>query len=353
MVPSCKRDKTDAVPINLMPIAKAGSDQNIALSADTAFLDGTGSNDPDGTIKEWLWTAVSGPTSFTIVNATLAKTAVINLTAGVYKFVLKVTDDRGAVGRDTMQVAVIQSRAPIAKAGADVSITQPSCSSLASVELDGSSSSDPDNSILTYNWTKISGPVSFNLRNNTKVKAVAENLVPGVYGFELQAVDPQGLISKDTVLVNVMGAALVEYNLDISYNGGFSFLNNEKDCYYFPCVYNDVTNIEASGSFGTIGQLNFSVYEVADTAASSDPASSSMSLWNNNGRHANGTGNINFKKLIQKGGGPFIGTMTITGGSAEECTQDIFKNLPPLTVTGTMDTTAHTVIVNIKGKIFF
>jgi len=157
-------------------------------------------------------------------------------------------------------------------------------------------------------------------------------------------------------LVNVIGATPVEYNLDVSYNTTFKFLNNYEDCYYYywgGCNYYDLTTIEATGSFGTIGQLNFTVYETADTATSSDPINTAMSFWNDNGKHAWGTSNINFKKLIQKGGGPFAGSYTIKSGSAEGCISDIFKNFAPLAITGAIDTTAHIVSLNIKGKIYF
>jgi hypothetical protein len=49
------------------PIAIAGPDQVITLPTDTISLDGSPSNDPDGTISEWLWTKISGPASFNIV----------------------------------------------------------------------------------------------------------------------------------------------------------------------------------------------------------------------------------------------------------------------------------------------
>jgi len=222
------------------------------------------------------------------------------------------------------------------------------------VELDGTGSSDPDNSVVSYLWTKISGPNIFNWSNTTIAKPVVQNLVTGVYGFELQVRDPQGLSSKDTVLVSVIGATQVEYNLDVTYNTTFRFLNNYHDCYYYYyCYYSDITSIDAKGSFGTIGQLNFSVYEAADTASSSYAINAAMSFWNDAGSNAHGTSNINFKKLVQNGGGAFTGTFTVNGGSAQGCNQNIFVNLVPLEVTGAIDTTAHTIILNIKGKIFF
>ena len=43
---------------NKRPIAIAGPDQVITLPSDNILLDGSASNNPDGTISEWLWTRV-------------------------------------------------------------------------------------------------------------------------------------------------------------------------------------------------------------------------------------------------------------------------------------------------------
>jgi len=40
-------------------------------------------------------------------------------------------------------------------------------------------------------------------------------------------------------------------------------------------------------------------------------------------------------------------------GSALVCDPNVLKNLTPLTVTGTMNTTANTITLNIKGKVYF
>ena len=69
--------------------------------------------------------------------------------------------------------------------------------------LDGSASTDPDNNIVSYAWTKISGPSSFNIVNVNAVQTQVSNLMEGVYRFELKVSDAGGLFSKDTVQVNV------------------------------------------------------------------------------------------------------------------------------------------------------
>jgi hypothetical protein len=71
---------------NKPPIAIAGPDQVITLPTDSISLDGSASNDPDGTISEWLWTKISGPASFNIVNAATVKSVVRDLDTGIYEF---------------------------------------------------------------------------------------------------------------------------------------------------------------------------------------------------------------------------------------------------------------------------
>lgn len=66
-------------------------------------LDGTKSYDPDGYIVKWLWRQISGP-EVIIKNISSDTTiAVINKEAS-YTFELKVTDDKGATGKDTVTV---------------------------------------------------------------------------------------------------------------------------------------------------------------------------------------------------------------------------------------------------------
>jgi len=188
---------------NKPPTAIAGPDQVITLPPDSILLDGSSSSDPDGTISEWLWTKISGPASFNIRNSTTAKTVVKNLAKGVYQFELKVTDNGGLSAKDTMQIIVNDAsqpnRPPIANAGTDQIITLPTNTSI----LDGSSSTDPDNNIISYLWTKISGPSSFNIANASIVQTQVNNLIEGVYQFELKVTDAGGLFSKDTMMVTI------------------------------------------------------------------------------------------------------------------------------------------------------
>jgi len=205
IINACKKEKSceGCKENNKPPIAVAGPDQVITLPTDSVLLDGSRSSDPDGTISEWLWTKVSGPASFNIGNTTTAKTNVRNLDTGVYKFELKVTDDKGLTAKDTMQVTVNSvtpiNRPPVANAGPDQTINFPTNG----VMLDGSASTDPDNNITGYAWTKISGPSLFKITDAIGVQTQVTNLIEGVYKFELKVTDAGGLIDKDTMQVTV------------------------------------------------------------------------------------------------------------------------------------------------------
>ena len=91
------------------------------------------------------------------------------------------------------------NKPPFAHAGQDQTITLPA----SSVTLSGSSSTDPDNNISAYQWTKIAGPSSYSIINASSIQTQASNLVEGVYQFELKVTDAGGLFQKDTVQVTV------------------------------------------------------------------------------------------------------------------------------------------------------
>ena len=202
---SCKKFRSceGCQEINKPPIAIAGPDQVITLPTDSVSLDGSASNDPDGTIGVWLWKKVSGPASFNVVNFSVSKTVVKTLSVGVYKFELKVTDDRGLSATDTVQIIVDSvttiNHPPIADAGPDQTLMLP----VNNTTLNGSNSDDPDNNITDYIWTKVAGPSTFNIASATGIETQISNLVEGAYQFVLKVTDAGGLFSIDTIKVTV------------------------------------------------------------------------------------------------------------------------------------------------------
>ncbi|TMI61308.1 MAG: hypothetical protein E6H07_19800 [Bacteroidetes bacterium] len=202
---SCKKETSceNCKDSNKPPIAVAGIDQIVTLPTDSILLNGSASTDPDGTINEWLWKKISGPAAFNIINATSSSTVIKNLSKGIYQFELKVADNDGLFAKDTVMITVdsvlTNNHPPIADAGPDQTILLP----INNVLLDGGNSFDPDNNISNYSWTKINGPLSFNIANSNATQTSVTNLIQGTYQFELKVTDNDGLSAKDTVMITV------------------------------------------------------------------------------------------------------------------------------------------------------
>lgn len=197
---SCKKEKAE---INHPPVANAGNDITITLPTNTINLDGSSSTDPGNNITGYQWTKISGPSSLSITSANAAQTQVSNLIEGIYRFELKVTDAGGLFSKDTMQVTVnapmTSNHPPVANAGNDTTIILPANT----INLDGRSSTDPDNNITGYLWTKISGPSSASITNANAAQTQVSNLAEGIYQFELKVTDAGGLFSRDVIQVTV------------------------------------------------------------------------------------------------------------------------------------------------------
>ena len=119
---------------------------------------------------------------------------------GVYLFELKVTDNAGAVGKDTVKVTVngTTNLLPIANAGPNQTITLPTNS----VILNRSASSDPDGSIASYKWVKLSSGMG-TISNTAVASPTINKLVAGQYTFELTVTDNKGATAKSQTKVTV------------------------------------------------------------------------------------------------------------------------------------------------------
>lgn len=108
IIVSCKKeDKCQNCPKgNKPPIANAGPDQVVNLPTNFVDLNGSTSSDPDNDITNYLWTKISGPSSFRINNINTWAIRVVDLVEGFYEFELKVTDAKGNYDLDTVQVEV-------------------------------------------------------------------------------------------------------------------------------------------------------------------------------------------------------------------------------------------------------
>ncbi|RYZ46521.1 MAG: hypothetical protein EOP49_23185, partial [Sphingobacteriales bacterium] len=186
---------------NQAPIANAGIDHTITLPVNNTQLSGS-ATDIDGTIASWRWTKLSGPFA-TIANVASRNTNVTGMLAGLYQFELRVTDNDGAVGRDTVFVSVMPepNQLPVVDAGNDQTIVLPANSVVLSA-----TASDPDGTINSYTWRKISGSTAI-IANTLAATTTVTNLVQGTYRFEIAVRDNDNAVVKDTVQINVHPAA--------------------------------------------------------------------------------------------------------------------------------------------------
>jgi hypothetical protein len=196
---------------NKLPVVSAGSDKTISQN----YLTLVGSaSDPDGYIASYQWTKVSGP-SATLSNATTSKLFASKLTSGTYYFRLTVKDNKGATKYDDVKLVVNYSTASIGTSSGSASAT--SVANLSPSVSAGSdkvitlprnyltlvgTASDPDGSIVSYNWTKLSGGYLVMENENTS-KLWTNKLVAGTYNFRLTVRDNDGAVKSDDVKLTV------------------------------------------------------------------------------------------------------------------------------------------------------
>lgn len=201
---SCAKDFSyeDGGTAKTAPVAVAGKDLSIVLPQDSAYLDGSRSYDNNGSITHFAWTKLSGPASCNIVAAGAKTTWIKKLTEGTYVFELTVTNHFKLTAKDTLTIYVDKTkiaRPPVAEAGPDQTIQLPNNK----VTLDGSASSDPDNDISDYLWTRIKGTGTVTYTSPANAITDVSKLTAGVHLFELRVTDATGLMDRDTIAVQV------------------------------------------------------------------------------------------------------------------------------------------------------
>jgi gliding motility-associated-like protein len=188
---------------NLPPEVNAGTDQIIFLPTNSIVLEGS-AIDTDGSITSYVWTQRSG-SSVTLINENTQNLIVTGLTEGQFSFRLSVTDNTGVTVSDDIAVTVkpaSQNQPPVVSTDLNQSIQLPT----ASITLHGSAS-DNDGSIVSYLWSKVSGP-SADMQNASTTSLTVNNLVEGSYTFRLTAADNQGASAFTDVRVIVFPATI-------------------------------------------------------------------------------------------------------------------------------------------------
>jgi len=119
---------------------------------------------------------------------------------GVYVIVAKAVDNNGMTAAHQILVTVNPSnKPPLASAGNDLTIHLP-----AEETLIKGIGTDPEDGILSYSWTQVSGPGTASLRQGTLGELLLSNLVEGTYVFELVVSDNGDLTAKDQMTLIVL-----------------------------------------------------------------------------------------------------------------------------------------------------
>ena len=204
---SSDANTTISVVYNAPPSAHAGSDQKVNEGA-TVELDGSASKDSDGSIKSYLWQQVDSSdyrvdlSNPNIDNPTFTTPFVIADTDLIFQ--LTVTDSLGKSSDANTTISVVYNAPPSAHAGSDQKVNES-----ATVELDGSQSTDSDGIIAVAWWQQIDSSghivtlsaIDANLKTTftaPEVEADTELI------FQLTVTDNLGKISTATVTITVL-----------------------------------------------------------------------------------------------------------------------------------------------------
>ncbi|RJE73322.1 hypothetical protein BGP78_03410 [Pseudoalteromonas sp. MSK9-3] len=196
----------NAAAVNQMPIANAGSDQQVVPGAEVT-LSGAASQDPDGDTLSYQWQFVSKPNGS---NAALTDAQLVNAkftadVAGNYELGLTVSDGQIESTQDTM-TAVAQAsttnQAPIANAGSDQTVSVADV-----VTVSGSLSSDADNDTLSYTWSIVSKPSQSNTALSSSTSDSVQ-LTPDTAGtYQLSLVVNDGKVNSAADMVTITAEA--------------------------------------------------------------------------------------------------------------------------------------------------
>ena len=185
---------------NLPPVANEGPDQTAPVGS-VVVLDGSGSSDADGDPLSFQWSFTSRPagSTATLSDATAVVPSFVVDAPGTYVVQLIVNDGQFDSAPDSVTITTRNSR-PIANAGTDQTVLLG-----ATVQLDGSGSTDPDLDPLTYNWSLIVKPSSSTavLSNPSAVNPTFLADAAGTYVAQLIVNDGEFDSLPDTVVITV------------------------------------------------------------------------------------------------------------------------------------------------------
>src|ERR1700722_1876628 len=188
------------------PLADAGSPQTVNVGR-TVQLDGTTSSDYVGLplTYKWKFLAVPNGSSASLSDSSTVRPTFTADRSGTYVLQLVVNNGKADSEPSTVTITTLNS-VPLANAGPNQTVHLD-----ATVQLDGSGSTDVDGDSLTHHWSLISGPKGSSARLSSadvvNPSFVAD--VNGVYAAQLIVNDGHGNSAPETVIVSTINSAPV------------------------------------------------------------------------------------------------------------------------------------------------
>ena len=222
------------------PTANAGPDQTVSEGA-LATLDGTGSSDPEGEALTYAWTAPAEITLSDPTSATPTFTAPDVDVPTQWTFTLEVCDEANPASlcaTDTVVVTVQGEpieHPPVANAGPDQTVLPGT-----TVNLDGTASFDPAGQPLTYMWTAAAGITLSDPTSPTPTFTAPDVATTTPFALTLEVCDVVSLCNTDTVVVTVVGRAILDAAGIVFVNGPVSSTKTSKSFVF------KVTNVGTS-----------------------------------------------------------------------------------------------------------
>jgi ribosomal protein S27AE len=176
--------KVTVIKPNDLPVAVTGKDLS-GYVGDTFILDGTGSYDIDGDLVAFQWTCTSH--TVTLTDDTTSTPEFIPSEQGTFRFTMRVMDDNmtWSLNQDTINVTAVEvgeNVLPVADIGSYPPVMRGD-----TITLDGTNSTDPDGTIISYEWTCTSHTVSFTGQNTSNPSFTASEA--GTYEISLRVED--------------------------------------------------------------------------------------------------------------------------------------------------------------------
>ncbi|MBN1578182.1 MAG: metallophosphoesterase [Chitinispirillaceae bacterium] len=191
-------------PDNIAPVADAGDDRTILDDGDgteSVNLDGSGSEDSDGSIIDYTWKEGS----VTLGSSTEPVLYNQQFILGVHTVTLEVMDNGGKTATDQVAINIQPSdnQEPLAEAGPDQNVVDADGDLTETVTLDASGSYDPDGSIIKYEWD-VDGDGAYDIIKDAGETSADYAFGLGNHVVTLRVTDNNNATHTDNVSINIL-----------------------------------------------------------------------------------------------------------------------------------------------------